>query len=370
MVETALNPDHGSATGGTVRREEVLEMAAIAGRYAVEQRSLAFAQVAAQLAGGEEDGGGGAPAADSALWWDLSRSGRSGLCSEQLAYVAAFAVGAALVFGDRPKAVTYRRMLLCPSLADLDTAFGLQVSQSVFCFCAGQRLWGFYIKPRAEMGSADAPPHPAPLQSASNYEALAPGLPLSGGSSLTEEVLIRERDRVMAASLRAASLAAGAAGGCIVGVVGASHLPGLRQSWDAPGFLDGSAGAADAALTTVPAGAATEETAEQAGVRRALLDGVIRLTCRGDVSEDVQRELGPVAEASAEAHAWAAELYGNSRMLLAALDRGQLAQVCGGWRCDMWEVLAPLRAARPVNGGTGLDVDLTVSLRVLNFDLS
>lgn len=52
---------------------------------------------------------------------------KRGVPGEQLAYVAALAVGAALVFGDRPKRETWERLLL-PSLADLDAAFAWQVS--------------------------------------------------------------------------------------------------------------------------------------------------------------------------------------------------------------------------------------------------
>lgn len=50
--------------------------------------------------------------------------------------------------------------------------------------------------------------------------------------------------------------------------------------------------------------------------------------------------------------------------------RDQLARVCSGWRCDMWQVLQPLRETRPINGGTGLDIDLTMGLRSLNYDFS
>lgn len=32
----------------------------------------------------------------------------------------------------------------------------------------------------------------------------------------------------------------------------------------------------------------------------------------------------------------------------------------------MWQVLEPLRRVRPVNGGTGLGIDLTMSLRSLD----
>jgi hypothetical protein len=41
-------------------------------------------------------------------------------------YAAAFAVDARLVFGDRPKETTYRRLLSCPTLAELDETFGNQ----------------------------------------------------------------------------------------------------------------------------------------------------------------------------------------------------------------------------------------------------
>ena len=40
-----------------------------------------------------------------------------------------------------------------------------------------------------------------------------------------------------------------------------------------------------------------------------------------------------------------------------------------GWRCDMWDVLAPVRAVRPVNGGAGYDRDLVLDLRTLNFEI-
>ena len=43
--------------------------------------------------------------------------------------------------------------------------------------------------------------------------------------------------------------------------------------------------------------------------------------------------------------------------------------MCSGWNCNMWDVLAPLRAARPCNGGSGFDEALAYSLRTLNFDV-
>lgn len=46
----------------------------------------------------------------------LRPQGSHALYNEQLVYVAAFAVGADLVFGDRPKQITYSRMLWLPSI--------------------------------------------------------------------------------------------------------------------------------------------------------------------------------------------------------------------------------------------------------------
>ena len=46
---------------------------------------------------------------------------------EQLAYVAALAVGAPLLFGDRPKRETYARLATHASLSELDAFFGWQV---------------------------------------------------------------------------------------------------------------------------------------------------------------------------------------------------------------------------------------------------
>lgn len=61
----------------------------------------------------------------------LFRWAVQGLCSampgEQLAYVAALAVGAPLLFGDRPKRDTYACLSSLTSLSELDAFFGWQV---------------------------------------------------------------------------------------------------------------------------------------------------------------------------------------------------------------------------------------------------
>ncbi|EFN59718.1 expressed protein [Chlorella variabilis] len=194
-------------------------------------------------------------------------------------------------------------------------------------------------------------------QAAPHHRALA-------SANATEAALLGERDAVMLSALHDASMQCGPGGG-VVGVVGASHLAGMQRLWDSGGWR----GMVAQGLLEAPTGPRTPETAEETGVRRALLDGVIRLSCRNDVQQDVRRVLGAVPPESHEAYSLAHELYGTTRMLLAVLDRQQLEEVCQGWRCDMWEVLAPVRAVRPLNGGPGFDRDLVLDLRTLNFEI-
>ena len=97
---------------------------------------------------------------------------------------------------------------------------------------------------------------------------------------------------------------------------------------------------------------------------------LLRLTAAEDVSADVAAALGPVPPAARPAYELAEEMYGSSRMLLAALDAAQLAEVCSGWRRPMGEALEPLRAARPLHGGAGFDEQVVQELRMLNYELS
>lgn len=64
-------------------------------------------------------------------------------------------------------------------------------------------------------------------------------------------------------------------------------------------------------------------------------------------------------------------VYGTPRMLMAVLDKELLAQTCTErtGADNMWEVLGPLRAVRPVNGGRGYDAELIGKLRMLHFQI-
>lgn len=316
VVETALNPTHGSETGNTVDLENSLRVMPEGGVR--DPQTLGIAQLAARL----KDTG---DILSSEVWKELVASNM--IYSEHLAYVSALSVDADLVFGDRPKLTTYQRMLFYPSLADLDEAFGLQ------CI--------------------------------SNYHDLVSNSPLGKNSdNLTERILFEERDAVLLKSLHDASLKVGP-GGLVVGVVGSSHVPGMLRLWNKDSWRT----IAEQAIE-VPNNKMEDEEARSFGIRRALFDGVIRLTCRPDVSYDAAMTLGPPPAASMDAYELTSELYGSTRMLLATLDREQLKTVCSGWRCDPWEFLEPLRNVRPSNGGPGYEEELVMQLRTLNFELS
>ncbi|GAB4822441.1 hypothetical protein N2152v2_009487 [Parachlorella kessleri] len=326
VVETAATRWHGDETGRTLTRDDALW-----GQRS-SQRCRGWAQLGVQLASWAE---GKEPASlsplDSPLWQELT-TGPKRLWSEWLVYVAAFAANSLLIHGDRPKRVTYHRLLWVPSVEDLDAAYG--------------------------------------MQSALNYHEMVSTLrPFNdvGNTNCAHRVLFLERDATLLLTLHEASLSAGP-GRCIVGVVGASHLAGMRHLWATGRWLELLNGGEALEMPDIDA-LKQQESAERQAVRWALFRAVLRLICRPDVLRDVRNVVGPAPRELRQAYGIAAELYGSTRMLLAVLDRDQLAEVCQGWRCDMYEVLEPLRAARPVNGGSGIDEELVLYLRTLQFEL-
>jgi hypothetical protein len=208
------------------------------------------------------------------------------------------------------------------------------------------------------------------LQSALNYHELVSTLrPFNdvGNTNCVHRVLILERDATLLHSLHEASLRAGP-GSCVVGVVGASHLAGMRHLWAGGRWPELVAGGEVLKMPDVEA-ARSREPPERLGVRWALFRAVLRLTFRPDVNRDERAVVGPVPPELRHVYALAGELYGSSRMLLAVLDRDQLGEVCSGWGCDFYDVLAPLRAVRPVNCGPGYDEELVLALRTLQFEI-
>ena len=64
-----------------------------------------------------------------------------------------------------------------------------------------------------------------------------------------------------------------------------------------------------------------------AGVQRALVESMLRLSCRDTVLTHVSASLVPVPDDQAHVYNLTLELYGTTRMLLACLTRSELAKV-------------------------------------------
>jgi hypothetical protein len=247
---------------------------------------------------------------EAPLWQQL----RVAAPAEQVALVAALARNAPLVFGDRPKEATFRR-LASASAVELDAALGRQ--------CVA------------------------------NFESLLPAPPIwhaqecdgRGGDDVFERVVLRERDAVLADSLRAEARLAGA-GRAVVGVLGSAHLAevGRLLAAAAGGFADDVEH-----LLEEPA-----EDPPTEGVRRALLERLLALRMPEEVAAEAQTALGALPPGEMAAYSATMELYGSSRMLLATLSPQQLPTfACAAGGVDLWAALQPLRDARPSNGGCG-----------------
>ena len=329
VVETSLNHAHGSVHENSVRLQDALRMTPDGPLGMIDGRTRALAHVSDRLSRLTNP-------AESEVWLDFVSS--PWFSNEHMAYAAAFAVSAELIAGDRPKAITYQRLLWLPDIVDLDRAFG--------------------------------------LQSALNYHDLVSGMisPFGGSEieqkDVVEEIFISERDAALLWSLHNASLKVGEGQNkLIVGIVGASHLSGMQRLWkDETEWRN----LASKALQLPSPHHITKirEDGERLGVRRALLEALLRLSCRSEVLSDLNSILGPPSRDIEKSYSLTHETYGNCRMLLAVLDKDQLSEVCQGWRCDMWSVLEPVRNVRPCNGGRGYDETLILELRMLNYELN
>eukprot|EP00803_Ostreobium_quekettii_P000587 evm.model.scf_882.5 EVM.evm.TU.scf_882.5 scf_882:18796-20208(+) len=316
VVETAVSTDHGSRTGNVVRAID--GMARDAARTAPMLASCCGVAMRLRQVG------------ERATLNVLERLGRD-LYGEQLAYTAAFAADAQVVFGDRPKAETWRRLSAAATVPDLDDYYA---------------------------GAVEL-----------NYRGvLEPGAPRvreldAAAVSTVERVLLLERDAVMCGSLAAASARVGA-GGCVCGVVGLDHLEAVAGLW-------ASGGSDDVLSSAEPAGEEEEPGSRRwcDGVKRGIMENAVGLGALEGVLQDLRTTLGPVADDQLEAYTLTEEIYASQRMQLACLPRDLLESVCGGREVSMWSTLEPLRRLRPVNGGPGYDAGVAEDLRMLNFEV-
>ncbi|GIL63448.1 hypothetical protein Vafri_17499 [Volvox africanus] len=333
VVETAMGPEHGSMAGNVIR----------CGDRVVDPTAGFFLRMFCQIGVTLQEFKEG-DFTQSPLWNQV----RSGYNGEQLAYIGAFTTGAPLVFGDRPKDITYRRLFGMTTIPQLDQGFSYAAVQNYRTFLG-------------------LPPLP--------YEP--DNLPV------TEQIMMQEREAVMLKvvhqlchnSLPQQHLEAGQPRDLAL-VVGSAHLAGLEYLWRSGRWREvvGSGNVnqpltASQLLTAPPPSDAEIQDEPQYGVRRGLMEAMLRLSVTKEVLSDIESVLGPVPERQMPSYTAIQEVYGALRMQLASLPHDLLERLVEGLGCSFYEVLQPLRDIRPLNGGPGYSQDMVMYVRGLNFEL-
>jgi len=120
VVETALCKEHAAERGTAFNFAQIFAAIHVGGQTDADESLKFITRVAHQLRLEAH------PLETSPFWENM----KTQLPAEPLVYAAAFAVDARLVFGDRPKETTYRRLVSCPTLAELDQTFGNQSARN------------------------------------------------------------------------------------------------------------------------------------------------------------------------------------------------------------------------------------------------
>lgn len=319
VVETAVTSEHGDATGNVVTFEQGVSAMMVDASSAPE--ALIFVTRLAGALRGELE-----PMAKSPQWESM----KSQLPPEVLVYAAAFAVGASVVYGDRPKAVTYRRLMAAPTVQELDATFAKQ----------SERNYRLLL------------PEDHPLAKKANERT----------HDCFERIIIDERDRVLASTIRECADKVDA-NGTVVAVVGVDHIQGVAKIYKDK--LETSKNEAEVQeIMKTPEG-----TPDAPGVRIALAQRLMGLRCPPALVDDVMRTLSADVQAlqgsDASDFEFVSEVYSSARMLMACVeDKEVLDSVIGGFKCDFSkDVLGPIRAVRPSNGGKGYSDEVINALR-------
>jgi len=277
---------------------------------------------------------------------------------EGLAAVAAFAVGAPAVYGDRPLLKHFLRLYAGCDVRGADAAFGRAASTA----------WYRYLVGETEFVGAPA------------WEDV--GDPsLWASTTAFERVHYAERDRLLAHALRRAR-DEGGADRKVVAVVGAAHLDGLAAQWAEVERLGAAEAAADVAqlLTLAPDWAARPTSVAHEGAKWAILEATLTVLSERSLVDQFNAVLDdeagkfaagdpgalPVASrVGNEGYELAQNLYDPcvnfqlESMTHAAMDRDQLARLFSATKAsglDPYAVLEPLRAARPsLDASAGAD---------------
>lgn len=276
----------------------------------------------------------------SPLWGNV----RSNYNGEQMAYIGALATGAPLVFGDRPKDITYRRLFGLATPKQLDEGYS----------------WNAHQNYRTYLG--------------------LPGLPYDPDTlPVTEQITMQEREAVMLHVVHQLCLnrlpqqpLQGGRPSSLALVVGSAHLPGLKHLWESGKWRElvgGGSGDLGASQLLACPRLPAPDTDPQYGLRRGLMEAMLRLSVTREVLADVDQVLGPVPPREGLAVEAIREVYGSPRMQLASLPREVLDVAVKGLGCDFHEVLQPMRDIRPMHGGPGYSEDMVMYVRGLNFEL-
>ena len=326
VVETGLCKAHNENRGTCFMFAELFTSIHIGGAEAEEALSF-ITRVAHQLRLEEQ------PLAGSPFWAHM----KTQLPAEALVYAAAFAVEARLVFGDRPKEATYRRLVSTPTLRELDETFG--------------------------------------NQSARNYRLLLPeddpkfvAPEIKPENDAFQRVCIDERDTILSHTIYEEAVAEGVPG-AVVAVVGSDHLAGVEKRWEEMVNSGGSSRASDEEIEDLLQ--APETSQEHIGSRLAIMQRLLGLRCTEslvtDAFEALDQDMNKLQGDEIIAFNATAEIYGAPRMLLAAAGETDMeafeCAVGSAKGCDFMETLLPMRQVRPVNGGVGWSEDAIVWLR-------
>ena len=275
---------------------------------------------------------------------------------EALTAVAAFAVGAPAVYGDRPLLQHFLRLYAGCDVRGADAAFGRAASTAWYRYLVGETE--FVGAPTW----ADVADDPAPQS-----------------STAFERVHYTERDRLIAHAIRRAR-DQGGADRTVVAVVGAAHLDGVAKEWADVVRLGVDEASADVArlLALSPAWAPRPTSVGDEGAKWAILEATLTILSERSLVDQFNAVLDEEAEKFAagnpaalpvatrfgnEGYELAQQLYDPcvnfqlESMTHASLDRAQLAKLISASRSsnglDLFAALEPLRAARPSLDASG-----------------
>ena len=143
-------------------------------------------------------------------------------------------------------------------------------------------------------------------------------------ATTVHQVFTTERDVMLCHSLQQSSLNQPR---CVVGVVGVAHISGIIQCWEASTSSLSTGVFKESYVQHQEQVPGLVEDAGAQGVRRALLETFLELSCSPAVCADMQRQLPALPFEAEETYGCSRELYGSPRMLLAALPREHLSKV-------------------------------------------